>query len=512
MLFERWCVNYEQSNRRSATAGARPRPVMVHQSALPRRSLALQPQSSQRMTSPTRIAIVGAGPAGFFTVAALLKAVPDAKIDVFNRLPAPYGLVRDGVAPDHEPIKSVSRVFAKLLAADGVRYFGNVEVGAGLPVDVLRDLYDQVVYAVGSQTDRRMNVKGEALEGSHAATAFVGWYNGHPRYRDADFGLDCRRVVVVGNGNVALDAARILALAPGRLATTDIACHALAVLRRSRVREVVVLGRRGPAQASFSTPELKEFGGLDGVSAVADERELALDPGSDALARSDRARGRNMEVLRGYANAAPRDGDRVVRFRFLVSPVAIEGRNGRVSAVRVQRNVLAVGEDGELRAHGIGEMETIPCGMVLRSVGYRGEPVPGVPFDERRGVIPNEGGRVVGADGRTAPGEYVSGWAKRGPSGVIGTNKADAAETVAAMTVDRKAGISLRGARRIAIAAQDRASAVADALRERGVRWIDKDGWARLDACETAAGHAQGRPRVKLCTVAQMLEAAGPPT
>lgn len=461
------------------------------------------------MTSPARIAVVGAGPAGFFAVAALLKAVPEARIDVFNRFPAPYGLVRDGVAPDHEPIKSVSRVFAKLLARDGVRYFGNVEVGAGLPVDVLREAYDHIVYAVGCQTDRRMHVEGESLEGSHAAMAFVGWYNGHPRYRDARFDLDCRRVVVVGNGNVALDLARILTLDPERLAATDIACHALAALRESRVREVVVLGRRGPAQASFSTPELKAFGGLKGVSAVADERELALDSASRELAESDRVRGRNMEVLHGYAAEAPRGGDRVVRFRFLVSPVAIEGRDGRVSAVRAERNVLAAGDDGVLRALGTGETETISCGMVLRSVGYRGEAVAGVPFDERRGVIANESGRVTGADGRAAPGEYVVGWAKRGPSGVIGTNKADAAETVAAMAADLADGVGLRRGRRDATGERDEGSGVADALRERGIRWVDKDGWARLDAAETAAGKTQGRPRVKLCTIAEMLQAAG---
>ncbi len=481
-------VNYEQVNQRV---------LLLRQAASPK-----------RMNTPARIAVVGAGPAGFFTVAALLKAVPGARIDLFNRLPAPYGLVRDGVAPDHEPIKSVSRVFAKLLAREEVRYFGNVDVGAGLEVDVLRGLYDQIVYAVGSQRDRRMRVPGEGLEGSHAATAFVGWYNGHPHYRDRRFDLACRRVVVVGNGNVALDVARILVLGAERLARTDIACHALRALRESRVQEVLVLGRRGPAQASFATPELKEFGGLEGVSAVVDESDLALDAASRALAESDRVRSRNMEVLRGYARAGPEAGDRIVRFRFLVSPVAIEGREGRVSAVRVERNGLEAGKDGVLRARGIGETERIDCGMALRSVGYRGEPVPGVPFDERLSVIPNEGGRVLGAKGRPAPGEYVAGWAKRGPSGVIGTNKADASETVAALAVDWEEGISLRKGRRNA---GGRPSGVTEALRERGIRWIDKDGWARLDARETAAGKEQGRPRVKLCTVAEMLQAAYSP-
>ncbi len=471
------------------------------------------------MNRKRRIAVVGAGPAGFFAAAALLKDAPDALIHLFNRLPAPYGLVRDGVAPDHEPIKSVSKVFARLLAREEVSYFGNVEVGRDVPVDALRDIYDQIVYAVGCQTDRPLGIPGEALRGSRAATEFVGWYNGHPDYRGARFDLGCRTVAVVGNGNVALDVARILVLEPGRLETTDIACHALAALRESRVREVVVLGRRGPAQASFSTPELKEFGTLAGVSATVDERQLALDPDSEALVASDRVRGRNMEVLRGYAGGGPAVGDRIVRFRFLASPVAIAGRGGQVHGLRVERNELAAGTDGTLRALGTGEVETIPCGLVLRSVGYRGEPVPGVPFDERRGIVPNDEGRVLGPGGEPLPGEYVSGWAKRGPSGVIGTNKADAAETVAAMVADASAGIGLGGAGRpeesragtAADAGRDAQEDVADLLRARRIRWIDKDGWLRLDARETAMGKAQGRPRVKMCTVDEMLEAAGAP-
>ena len=468
-----------------------------------------------RMERTRRIAVVGAGPAGFFTVASLLKAVPGASADLFNRLPAPYGLVRDGVAPDHEPIKAVSKVFARLLARDEVRYFGNVEIGRDVSVEELRGRYDHVVYAVGSQRDRRLGIRGEDLEGSSAATAFVGWYNGHPDYRDARFDLGCRTVVVVGNGNVALDVARILALDPDRLAETDIACHALAALRESRVREVVVLGRRGPAQASFSTPELKEFGRLAGVSATADERDLALDPASEALVASDRVRARNLEVLGGYGSGDPDAPGRTVRFRFLASPVAIEGGGGRVCRIRIERNELIPEAGGMVRARGTGVQETIECGMVLRSVGYQGHPVPGVPFDERRGVIPNEGGRVTDLGGTPLPGEYVSGWAKRGPSGVIGTNKADAAETVRALADDVEAGVSL-SARRTAhggdgsadVRAAGDGPELGDLLNARGVRWIDKDGWRRLDAHETALGKARGRPRVKMCTVEDMLAAA----
>ena len=480
------------------------------------------------MRDPTlKIAIVGAGPAGFFAAEALLKdGGGSLAVDLFNRLPAPYGLVRDGVAPDHQAIKSVARVYSKLLEREEVGYFGAVNLGGDVEVAELRAAYDQIVYAMGAQSGRRLGIPGEDLDGSRDATSFVGWYNGHPEYRDARFDLGCERVVVVGNGNVAVDVARILVHSPDRLAETDIADHALEALRRSRVREVVVLGRRGPGQAAFTNPELREFGRLPGVSAVAAEGELELDAASRAMVEGDRVRTRNMATLRGYADTSPEPGDRIVRFRFFLSPVEIIGREGRTTGVRAEANRLEEQDDGRLRAVGTGEFETFPCGLALRSVGYRGVAVPGVPFDERSGTVPNEGGRVLGADGRPVAGEYVVGWAKRGPSGVIGTNKADAAETVAAMREDREAGIfagsggrrssagkSARGGRRSSAGklADCGRSGVAALLRERGVRWVDKAGWARMDAMETAAGKDQGRPRVKLCTVDEMLAAAGPP-
>ena len=453
-----------------------------------------------------RVAIVGAGPAGFFAAEALLKSGDPVAIDLINRLPAPYGLVRDGVAPDHQAIKSVARVFARILARDEVRYFGNVTLGEDITVDQLRARYDQIVYAVGAQSDRRLGIPGEDLAGSHAAFHFVAWYNAHPDFRDAEFDLGCEDVVVIGNGNVAIDVARILVLSRDKLATTDIADHALADLRRSRVRRVTLLGRRGPAQASFTNPELREFGRLEGVSAVADDLELDLDAASEAAIEDDAVKTRNIATLRGYAESAPHDGDRVVRFRFLVSPVEIVGEGGRVTGVRIERNRLAAQEDGYMRAVGTGETEVVPCGMVVRSVGYRGAPVPGVPFDEGRGIVPNEGGRVV-AGGGVVPGEYVVGWAKRGPSGVIGTNKADAAATVALMRDDFAAGV-VAGGGGGANPGEDKAD-IGALLRARGVEWVDEEGWTRLDAHETASGKVQGRPRVKLCSVADMLEVAG---
>ena len=464
---------------------------------------------------PTRVAIVGAGPAGFYAAEALLKGGDPVAIDLINRLPAPYGLVRDGVAPDHQAIKSVARVYARILARDEVRYFGNVTLGEDITVDGLRARYDQIVYAVGAQSDRRLGIPGEDLEGSHAAFHFVGWYNAHPDFRDQEFDLDCEHVVVIGNGNVAIDVARILVHSHDRLATTDIADHALAVLRHSRVRRVTVLGRRGPAQASFTNPELREFGRLEGVCPQADPAELELDAASEGALEGNAVKTRNMATLRGYAGSVCEDGDRVVRFRFLVSPLEVVERDGRVAGVRVERNRLVAQEDGYVRAEGTGETEIVPCGMVIRSVGYRGAPLPGVPFDDRRGIVPNEGGRVVsvgggvvgGAEGvggvEVVPGEYVVGWAKRGPSGVIGTNKADAAATVALMREDLEAGVGLGGGRLRG------EGDLAELLRGRGVGWVDEEGSGRLDAVETARGKAEGRPRVKFCTVEEMLGGAG---
>ena len=461
---------------------------------------------------PKRVAIVGAGPAGFYAAEALLKAGDPVAIDLFNRLPAPYGLVRDGVAPDHQAIKSVARVYARILAREEVRYFGNVTLGRDITVHDLRARHDQIVYAVGAQSARRLGIPGEDLEGSHAAFEFVAWYNAHPDFRDALFDLDCEHVVVIGNGNVAIDVARILVHSHDRLATTDIADHALELLRHSRVRRVTILGRRGPAQASFTNPELREFGRLEGVCPVADGGELELDAASEASLEGNAVKTRNMATLRGYAESSCEEGDRVVRFRFMVSPVEVVGENGRVAGVRIERNRLVAGEDGYVRAEATGQTEVVPCGMVIRSVGYRGAPLPGVPFDERRGIVPNEEGRVVlvgaGGDGEGAerdavPGEYVVGWAKRGPSGVIGTNKADAAATVALMREDGEAGVWAGGSR------SRGEDDLADLLRRRGVRWVDEEGWGRLDARETARGKAEGRPRVKFCNVNEMLEAAG---
>jgi ferredoxin--NADP+ reductase len=440
-----------------------------------------------------KVAVVGSGPAGFYTADALLKSDdPQVAVDVIDRLPTPWGLVRLGVAPDHENIKAVSRAFEKTAARPRFRFFGNVEVGSTVSHEELLQVYDAVVYTVGAQTDRRLGIPGEDLPGSWPATAFVAWYNGHPDFQDLRFDLGCERVVVIGNGNVAIDCARMLALTAEELGPTDTIDPAAEAIAGSPIREILMLGRRGPVQAAFTPPELKELGELQGAAPVVDPHDLDLDPASREALELDRDRARrNYELLQEYAGRAPEETPRRIILRFLVSPVAILG-DERVEAVEIVRNEL-VEEDGRIVARPTGETETIPCGLVLRSVGYQGVALPGVPFDERRGTIPNTGGRVDGAE-RT----YAAGWIKRGPSGVIGTNKKDAAETVELLLADAP-GFSPK-------AAEDLESL----LDRKGVRYVEYSGWQAIDAAERAAGEPLGRPRVKLTAWEALLQAGRP--
>ncbi len=453
---------------------------------------------------PLRVAVVGAGPAGFFTVEALLKASDLAcSVDIFNRLPTPYGLVREGVAPDHQSIKKVTRKYDRIAEEANVRYFGNVTFGVDVDRDDLCRHYHQVVYAVGAQSDRRLGIPGEDLAGSHAATEFVAWYNGHPDCVDHSFDLSHERAVVVGNGNVAVDVARVLVTDPEELAETDIADHALDALRKSRVREVVMLGRRGPAQGKFTSVELKELGRLNGVDIVVDPADLELDPASAAEAERSRVAKRNLEILRELANRDPGGSGRRLVLRFLASPTEVLEADGRVGAVTVERNHLVEAANGTVWSEGTGVVDTLDAGLVLRSVGYRGVPLPDVSFDPDRHLIPNRAGRVLdGPGGSVIPGEYVAGWIKRGPSGIIGTNKPDAVETVAAMLEEVGEG----GAR---IPERPEPEAVTDLMESRGVRYVTFEDWRKLDEVETMEGEKQGRPRVKVVRVERMLEIMG---
>jgi ferredoxin/flavodoxin---NADP+ reductase len=456
------------------------------------------------MSTP-RVAIVGAGPAGAFAAAALLRAAGDAEIDLFERLPTPWGLLRGGVAPDHQEIKRLEDTFDRQTLGRGCRFLGNVEVGVDVTHADLARHYSAVIYATGAQTDKSLGIPGEDLPGSWAATEFVAWYNGHPDYRDLDFDLSAKRVVVIGNGNVAADVTRMLLLSAEELARTDVADHALAALSESGVEEVVVLGRRGPAQAAFTSAELRELGRLEGVDARVAPDEIELDPVSARwLAEEGTFTARkNVELLREFAARAEQPGARRrVVLRFLRSPVELRG-DGRVEAVDVRRNEIVRDENGRLRAQAVdGELETIECGLVLRSVGYRAVPLPDVPFDERHYVLPNDRGRVRTADGDPLPGVYAVGWIKRGPTGILGTNKRDAEETVSCLVEDLRDGALPEPPE----PGRERIDAL---LAERAPGLVTADGWRAIAAQELERGRAEQRPRVKLASRDELLAAAG---
>ena len=451
---------------------------------------------------PLRVAIVGSGPAGFYAAGHLLKSKshPDlcVQVDMFDRLPTPWGLVRAGVAPDHPNIKAVSRVYEKTAGHPEFRFYGNVELGRDLSHEDLTDRYHAVVYAVGAQTDRRMGIPGEDLPGSWAATEFVAWYNGHPDYRELDFDLSARRAIVVGNGNVATDVARMLALTRDELAATDVADHALEVLAESNVEEIVVLGRRGPAQAAFTNPELLELGEMTDADVFVDPGDVDLDPLSKAFIESEAAHAtqkKNVDILTGYAGREPLGKRRRIVLRFLVSPVEILGSE-RVEGIRFVHNELVEAGDGSIRPRATDIAEELDCGLVFRSIGYRGTRIPGVPFDEERYVIPHERGRI---EGRT--GEYAVGWIKRGPTGIIGTNKRDAQETVDTLLADLDAG-------RVGAPSDPDRDSIDALIAERQPDAVSYAGWQAVDRAEREAGEPHGRPRVKLCTFEELLEAA----
>jgi ferredoxin--NADP+ reductase len=452
---------------------------------------------------PVRVAIVGSGPSGFYAAAALLKSKDlNVEVDLFDRLPTPYGLVRGGVAPDHQKIKNVTRAYDKTAADPRFRFFGNVNVGTQVTVEQLRGAYDQVCFAVGAESSRKLGIPGEDLPGSYSATEFVGWYNAHPDYIDRAFDLGTRAVVVVGVGNVAMDVTRVIAQSPDRLHPTDIADHALSALRSKSVTDIYVLGRRGPAQAAFSPAEIKEIGELEGVDLVLPERSVVLDPASAAQYEASAAKSTRKNVEYLQTKAAEGTGDAPVRVHVLLctSPTVIHGDEGKVSGVTAEINELYEDDRGSIRPRGTGQTFKIDAGLVFRSVGYRGTPLAGLPFDERTGRIPNEEGRITDATGAVLAGLYVVGWAKRGPSGLIGTNRADSVATVAHMLADAAAGGE--GA---SMTSQQAASWVADSAPQH-TTWAD---WQTLDGLERSRGEVSGRIRSKFTTVDEMLKALG---
>ena len=453
---------------------------------------------------PLRVAIVGSGPAGFYAAEHLFKKGDlQVQVDMFDRLPTPFGLVRFGVAPDHQKIKSVTRVFDRIAQNPCFRFYGSVEIGRDITLEELKQRYHQICFATGAQTDRRMEIPGEDLPRSHPATEFVAWFNGHPDYRDYEFDLSAERVAVVGVGNVAVDVARILCRTPEELARTDIAEHALEALSKSKVREVYMLGRRGPAQAAFTNPEVRELGELEGADIHVPGDEAELDPLSlrEVEGSDDDTLRKKVEIIRDFARRERTGKPRLLTLRFLVSPTElVAGDDGGVRLMRLVKNTL-VDEDGRLGCRPSAHTEELPVDLVFRSVGYRGVPIDGLPFHERWGLIPNDLGRVM--DPKTSKpisGMYVSGWIKRGPSGVIGTNKKDGAETAAAMLEDAAAGAVLEPS-------QPEGARLDALVRERQPSVVTYKDWMRLDEIECARGEALGRPRVKLVSRSEVRHA-----
>jgi len=453
---------------------------------------------------PVRVAIIGAGPSGFYAAQALLKQKDYVvAIDFFDHLPAPFGLVRYGVAPDHQKIKSVTKLYDRIASDPRVRFFGNVTFGHDLMREEVKTHYDQVIYAVGAQTDRRLGIPGEDLIGSFPATEFVAWYNGHPDAIDSEFDLSCESVAIIGVGNVAMDVARILALSPAELAKTDIADHALEALSRSAVQDIYVIARRGPAQIKFTNPELQELAELEVTDVLVDPAELELDPLSAVSIADNRAAQTNIDLLKHYADIGDTGREKRIHFLFLRSPVEIiSDGEGRLVGVRLERNELRPTETGYLNSHGTGLYDTLEVGMMMRSIGYRTAPLPGVPHHERWGVISNTEGRVSQPEsGEIVPGDYVVGWAKRGPTGIIGTNKPDAVATVKQMLEDIP---------RLPVIESEVASpeAIPALLQKRNVRFVSWEEWKLIDQAEMAAGQRVGRPRIKYVTVQDMIAAA----
>ncbi len=446
---------------------------------------------------PLRVAIVGSGPSGFYA-ADFLQREDDlvVQVDMFDRLPTPFGLVRGGVAPDHPKIKSVTRVYDKIAAHPEFRFYGNVEIGRELTHEDLQAYYHAVIYAVGARTDRRLGIPKEHLPGAHSATDFVGWYNAHPDYRSMTFDFSGTRAVVVGNGNVAMDVARILLVPVEDLHRTDIAEHALEALAHSQVREVTVLGRRGPAEAAFTTKELRELGELPDCDVIVAPEDLEFAHHGDVYAKAIQG---NLDVLREFSERKPTGARRRIVLRFLRSPIEIVG-DERVRGLVLAENELVPTDSGTLRARMTGNTELMDADLVFRAIGYQGMPVFGLPFDSARGVIPNERGRVVDpATGEPVPAEYVVGWIKRGPTGIIGTNKPDSQETVDALLEDFRTG-----------AFDDHdvpaRSVLERLLGERRADFVSYDDWQLIDMLEQERGREAGeRPRVKFSQVEEML-------
>lgn len=440
-----------------------------------------------------RVAIVGAGPAGIYAANALIETSTPVSVDLFERLPAPFGLIRYGVAPDHPRIKGIVSALHKVLDKPQVRLLGNVEYGRDIDLAFLRKFYDAVIFSTGADSDRELEIPGVALAGSHGAADFVAWYDGHPDV-PREWSLDAEQVAVLGVGNVALDVARVLAKPADELRTTEIPANVMQCLASSRVRDVHVFGRRGPAQAKFSPLELRELDHSESIRVVVDPEDLVLDAASEQACRESKQVEMVVSTLRAWSDRGPSPEPRRIHLHFLQSPVAVLGADGHVTGLRTEQMRL----DGTGGVRGTGVFRHWPIQAVYRAVGYRSRSLQDLPFDERRAVVPNEGGRVHTLDGQRVEAAYVTGWIKRGPVGLIGHTKGDANETVANLLADaaHESGRSIDFSKQAPL----------DDLARRGVRPTTWEGWYRLDALERTRGSAEGRERVKVVDRDVMIE------
>lgn len=444
---------------------------------------------------PLRIAVVGSGPSGFYAVDALFKTKLTISVDMFDRLPAPFGLVRYGVAPDHPKIKNVIKVYEKDALDPRFSLFGNVHIGRDVQVSELRKFYDAIIFACGAETDKHLGIPNEDFSGSHTATEFVGWYNGHPDYQNRNFDLSHPVAVVVGLGNVAMDVARILAKTVDELKSTDITQHALDVLGQSKVKEIHIIGRRGPVQSAFTPAEIKEFHELATATPVVKAEDLKLNEASQKELDNIKhpVRKKNFEILQKFAAATETPKEKKIVFHFLKSPVEIKG-NGKVEKLVLEKNALS-GEAEHQNAVGTKVFEELACGNIFRSVGYRGVEITGVPFDNKKGTFANQEGRLI-ADGKVVSGLYASGWIKRGPTGIIGTNKADSEETVHHLLADI--------AQLTPCEFPQRAS-LEEFLKKKSIRYINYQDWQKINSVEIERGKPLGKPREKFTSTAEML-------
>jgi len=444
---------------------------------------------------PLRVAVIGAGPSGFYAADSLFRAKIPVQVDVFDRLPTPFGLLRGGVAPDHQQMKTVGKYYERVAQNPQFSFYGNVKIGQDITVDELKVYYDALIFACGAETDRRLGIQGEDLVGSNTATEFVGWYNGHPDYQSLSFDLAQEAIAIIGQGNVAIDVARILAKTQEELSTSDITQNAMEALAKSKIKTIHLIGRRGPVQAAFTELEIKELGELEDCDVIVDPQDLILNPESQAELddpSNNKAR-KNFAILQEFSKKQLEGKSKKIIIRFFESPKEILGST-KVEGLVLEKNKLE-GPQGQQKSVSTGRTEPIDCGVVFRSVGYRGVPIAGVPFDDRRGVFPNQQGRIL-KDNAPLQGFYTVGWIKRGPSGVLGTNKPDAAETVTALLADLE---------QLQPCVSPSSEKMKDVLNSKNCVFVTFEDWKKIDEEELRRGQAIGKPREKMTNVPEML-------